>query len=93
MVHHHKAAALRLCTLLSMTFPVVEVSSGCRVLSSAVSAVLDILGWTHAKEGDKTFPFASTFDVLGVNFDLRPISDGCICDCQQTRVESKNLVR
>ena len=57
-------------------FPVVEVSSGCRVLSSAVSAVLDILGWTHAKEGDKTFPFASTFDVLGVNFDLRPISDG-----------------
>ena len=53
-------------------FPVVENSAGCRVLSSAVSAVLDILGWTHAKEGDKTFPFSSVFDVLGVTFDLKP---------------------
>ena len=45
-------------------FPVVEVSSGCRVLSSAVSAVLDMLGWTHAKEGDKIFPFAAEFEVF-----------------------------
>lgn len=57
-------------------FPVVEVSSSCRVLSSAVSAVLDILGWTHAKEGDKTCPFAAEFDVLGVTFDPKPISEG-----------------
>ena len=39
-------------------YPVVETAAGCKVLSSAISAVFDILGWTYAKEGDKAFPFA-----------------------------------
>ena len=69
-------------------FPVVENSAGCRVLSSAVSAVLDILGWTHAKEGDKTFPFSSVFDVLGVTVDLKPIPEGAfVISNKPSRIE------
>ena len=59
-------------------YPVVETAAGCKVLSSAISAVFDILGWTYAKEGDKAFPFAVEFDVLGVTFNLGGISGGAL---------------
>ena len=51
-------------------FPTLERAEGCKVLTLAFSAVLDLLGWEHAKEGDKAISFASTFDLLGVTFDL-----------------------
>ena len=51
-------------------FPTLERVEGCKVLTLAFSAVLDLLGWDHAKEGDKAISFASTFDLLGVTFDL-----------------------
>ena len=51
-------------------FPTLERAPGCRVLSLAFSAVLDMLGWAHAKEGDKALNFAGAFDLLGVNFNL-----------------------
>ncbi|CAL1153270.1 unnamed protein product, partial [Cladocopium goreaui] len=51
-------------------FPTLERAPGCRVLSLAFSAVLDMLGWEHAKEGDKALNFAGAFDLLGVNFNL-----------------------
>ena len=51
-------------------FPTLERAPGCRVLSLAFSAVLDMLGWGHAKEGDKALNFAGAFDLLGVNFNL-----------------------
>ena len=34
-------------------FPTVERTEGCRVLTLAFSAFLNLLGWDHAKEGDK----------------------------------------
>ena len=46
--------------------PTVERSEGCRVLTLAVSALLDFLGWDHAKEGDKALSFAPAFDLLKV---------------------------
>ena len=57
-------------------FPTIERSEGCRVLTLAFSAVLDLLGWEHAKEGDKAQNFAPIFDLLGVTFDLKRMSGG-----------------
>ena len=57
-------------------FPTVERSAGCKVLSLAVSAILDMLGWTHAKEGDKALNFTEAFDLLGVNFNLATLPAG-----------------
>ena len=54
-------------------FPTLERAEGCKVLTLAFSAVLDLLGWEHAKEGDKAIGFASTFDLLGVTFDLNSL--------------------
>eukprot|EP00435_Cladocopium_sp_Y103_P033666 s1851_g8.t1 len=59
-------------------FPTVERSAGCKVLSLAVSAVLDMLGWAHAKEGDKALNFAAAFDLLGVNFNLATLPSGVL---------------
>ena len=35
-----------------------------------VSDFLDLLGWRHDRTGPKGKPFASSFDVLGMNLDL-----------------------
>eukprot|EP00435_Cladocopium_sp_Y103_P058121 s209_g20.t1 len=59
-------------------FPTLERAEGCRVLSLAFSAVLDILGWIHAKEGDKALNFAEAFDLLGVTFNLVSIPSGLL---------------
>ena len=55
-------------------FPTLERSEGCRVL--AFSATLDLLGWEHAKEGDKALDFSEVFDLLGVTFDLKNVQLG-----------------
>ncbi|CAL1161019.1 unnamed protein product [Cladocopium goreaui] len=54
------------------------LSEGCRVLTLAFSALLDLLGWDHAKEGDKALNFAPAFDLLGVTFDLTSMSMGTL---------------
>ena len=59
-------------------FPTIEREPGCRVLSLAVSAVLGMLGWEHAKEGDKAQNFAVAFDLLGVNFNLNLTPSGLL---------------
>ena len=59
-------------------FPTLERDAGCRVLTLAFSAVLDMLGWAHAKEGDKALNFAEAFDLLGVTFDLSRVPSGVL---------------
>ena len=69
-------------------FPTIERGPGCKVLSLAVSAVLDMLGWIHAKEGDKALNFASAFDLLGVNFNLELTPKGILqVTNKTTRIE------
>ena len=46
-------------------FPTVGLASDCKVLSLAFSAILDMLGWHHAKDGDKASNFAVAFDLRG----------------------------
>lgn len=53
--------------------PTLERDAGCRVLTLAFSAVLDMSGWAHAKEGDIALNFAEAFDLLGVTFNLSQI--------------------
>lgn len=57
-------------------FPTIERSEGCKVLTLAVSAIFDLLGWEHAKEGDKALNFDQTFDLLGVTFCLKEMHAG-----------------
>ena len=57
-------------------FPTIERVEGSRVLTLAVSAIFDLLGWDHAKEGDKALNFDRTFDLLGVTFCLKEMHLG-----------------
>ena len=69
-------------------FSTLERAPGCRVLSLAFSAVLDMLGWGHAKEGDKALNFAGAFDLLGVNFNLALTPKGILqVTNKTTRIE------
>ena len=69
-------------------FPTVERSEGCRVLTLAFSALLDLLGWDHAKEGDKALNFAASFDLLGVTFNLSEMRLGTLTICnKKSRLE------
>ena len=52
-------------------FIMIKKTEGAKVLSSAFGAVLDILGWVYAKEGDKALGFAEAFDALGVTHSLQ----------------------
>ena len=58
--------------------PTIERSEGCRVLTLAFSALLDLLGWEHAKEGDKALNLSQVFDLLGVTFDLKQMPSGLL---------------
>ncbi|CAL1163338.1 unnamed protein product [Cladocopium goreaui] len=69
-------------------FPTIERSEGCRVLTLAFSALLDLLGWDHAKEGDKALNFAADFDLLGVTFNLGEMRLGTLTiSNKRSRVE------
>ena len=69
-------------------FPTLERSEGCRVLTLAFSATLDLLGWEHAKEGDKALDFSEIFDLLGVTFNLNNVPLGnFVISNKDSRVE------
>ena len=69
-------------------FPTLERAEGCKVLTLAFSAVLDLLGWEHAKEGDKALNFANVFDLLGVTFRLDKLPMGALTISNETsRIE------
>ena len=59
-------------------FPTLVCTEGCKVLTPAFSAILDLLGWEHAKEGDKVLGFAAAFDLLGVTSDLCSAPQGVL---------------
>ena len=69
-------------------FPTLERSEGCRVLTLAFSATLDLLGWEHAKEGDKALDFSGIFDLLGVTLNLNHVPLGnFVISNKDSRVE------
>ena len=57
-------------------FPMIERTAGTRVLSLSFGAILDLLGWQYAQEGDKASDFALAFDALGVTYALNHAPSG-----------------
>lgn len=56
-----------------------------------VSAILHVLGWLHAKEGDKETTFANEFDVLGVKPSLGSMPTGSFIIENEKRRTAKLL--
>ena len=65
-----------LCTVFFDDFPMLEPSQGAAVLKSAVSAVLNCLGFWRDTEGKKQLTFDSSFIALGALIDLRDLASG-----------------
>ncbi|CAE7310483.1 unnamed protein product [Symbiodinium sp. KB8] len=57
-------------------FPMVSTSGGSKILQKAASAILNLLGWAHAEEGEKAPGFQSDFVALGVQVVLKDIGRG-----------------
>ena len=57
-------------------FPMFSPSELAGDADEAASALLDLLGWRHARTGPKGKPFEETFQVLGCQVDLRNIKRG-----------------
>ena len=47
-------------------------------VDSLVSEFMSLLGWDHNLTGEKGQPFRDTFDVLGVNLNLKHLQEGTI---------------
>ena len=76
-LHHILVTYLNaLCTVFFDDFPMLEPSQGATVLKSAVSAVLNCLGFWHDTEGKKQLKFDSSFIALGALIDLRDLASG-----------------
>ena len=58
------------------------------MLTLAFSVTLDLLGWEHAKEGDRALDFSEVFDLLGVTFNLNNVPLGnFVISNKDSRVE------
>ena len=51
-------------------YPMFSPETSAQETDNVVSDFLDLLGWRHDRTGPKGKPFASSFDVLGMNLDL-----------------------
>ena len=76
-LHHIMATYLHApLTCFYDDFPTISPSSSASILSKSMSAVLDLLGWEHAKVGSKAVDFASEFNALGICIQLQPLNSG-----------------
>ena len=66
------------CEVCFDDFPVFSPVKLCDSADESPSELLDILGWLHAKTGDKGKPFESSFDVLGCNLNLAGVPEGYV---------------
>ncbi|CAE7326327.1 unnamed protein product, partial [Symbiodinium sp. CCMP2456] len=59
-------------------YPIFTPCEGSKDADEAVSQFLSMLGWDHAKTGQKGKPCASSFDVLGMTLDLSQVRQGLV---------------
>ena len=64
------------CTCFYDDFPTVSPSLSAAVLSKALTAILNLLGWDHAKLGVKALDFAEEFNALGISVQLKQLHQG-----------------
>ena len=72
--HYLKALA----TCFYDDFPMIEPAGTASVLSKAITACLDCLGWKHAKLSDKAIDFAAEFHALGISVQLKDLHKGLL---------------
>ena len=76
-IHHILSKYLSaICTVFFDDFPTLTPEPGSDILKSAISTVLSLLGWAHAKEGKKALNFSKQFIALGAEVDLEFLSQG-----------------
>ena len=87
---HILAVKLRLLrTVYYDDFPSIEFEETSESATACTAELLDLLGWKFAREGKKAKPFASVFDVLGIQVDLSRLGDGqLVLQNKPTRVSS-----
>jgi len=75
---HHILCKLLWCprTCFYDDFPTVSPSASASVLSKALTAVLNLLGWDHAQLGSKALDFAADFNALGISVQLQQLHRG-----------------
>ena len=66
------------CGVFYDDFPMFSPASLAENADEAASALLDLLGWLHAKTGTKASPFKPQFQVLGCSLNLEEIATGTL---------------
>ena len=64
------------CTCFYDDFPTVSPSSSASLLTKALTAILNLLGWDHAQVGSKALDFAADFNALGISVQLKQLHVG-----------------
>ena len=64
------------CTCFYDDYPTISPNAFAAILSKAMSAMLTLLGWDHAKVGVKAVDFAASFNALGISVQLDHLNKG-----------------
>ena len=67
-------------------FPLLCPAGSASNADESASALLDLLGWAHAKTGSKGKPFAEQFEVLGMSLNLESMFRKARFPCPTNRV-------
>ena len=76
------------CTCFYDDYPTISPNASSAILSKAMSAMLTLLGWDHAKVGVKAADFSSAFNALGISVQLGNLNKGVFILCnKEGRIE------
>ena len=76
------------CGVFYDDFPMFSPSEIAEDADLSASALLDLLGWRHARTGPKGRPFAEIFQVLGCQLDMKELPRGkIVLENKQGRLE------
>ena len=76
------------CTCFYDDYPTISPNASAAILSKAMSALLTLLGWDHAKVGTKAVDFAASFNALGISVQLDQLNKGSFILCnKEGRIE------
>ena len=72
------------CGVFYDDFPMFSPSELAGDADSPASALLDVLGWRHARIGPKGKPFSDVFQFLGCQLGLRQSCQGRLLSCKDS---------
>ena len=82
---HHLICKLLwgLSTCFYDDYPTISPKASSAILSKAMSHLLTLLGWDHAKVGVKAIDFAADFNALGISVQLGNLNKGAFILCNK----------